>query len=234
MEQNNIKKGYAFDEKKHAHTYDGKPMYGVTTVLGVVSKGDGLIQWSANEAVKWLQEHPTDFEGAKKAWVKTRNTAGNSGVDTHAIVENLIRVAIETNDGYIESGIEGYQDNQQIINFLSWAFSNKIKFIHTELNTYSLDWWVGGIVDFVYEKDGKIYIGDIKTAKAIYPINFIQTSAYGKMLIENKIIDRVDGMTIVLLSKDGTFQVQENYDFDGNVKCFESCLFMYKHLEAIK
>ena len=41
-------KQQAIRKEKHAHTYDGKPMYGVTTVLGVVSKGDGLIQWSAH------------------------------------------------------------------------------------------------------------------------------------------------------------------------------------------
>ena len=101
------------------------------------------------------------------------------------------------------------------------------------MHTWSTEWWTGGIVDFVYEKDGKIYIGDIKTGKSIYPINFIQTSAYGKMLIENKVIDKVDGMTILLLSKDGSFQTQNNYDFDGNVKCFEACLLMYRHLESI-
>ncbi len=244
---------YKFDEKKHAHTFNGKPLYGVTTVLGIVSKGDGLIQWSANEAVKYIRDNSSvdnnselyqvadeTLEEAKKAWVKTRNTAGSSGTDVHALVEMEIRRAIANNDGYIDYKptdaiiTEDETSTKQVKNFLNWALSNNIKFLHTELNTWSLDWWVGGIVDFVYEKDGKTYIGDIKTAKAIYPINFIQTSAYGKMLIEQKVIEKVDGMTIVLLSKDGTFQTQDNFDYEGGIRCFEACLTMYKHLEAIK
>lgn len=249
MENKEIKKEYAFDEKKHIHTYGGKPLSGVTTVLKIISKGDVLIQWSANMAAEYIKENsslesnmdieyykvtPKVLEDAKKAWVTKRNKAGVQGVDTHAIVENIITRAIKENEGFVKDFSDViYDNNEQIKNFLAWAIGNKIKFLHTEINTYSLDWWVGGICDFVYEKDGKIYIGDIKTAKGIYPENFIQTSAYGKMLIERGVISRVDGMTIVLLSKDGTFQTQDNFDYEGNVKCFESCLFIHRHLEAI-
>lgn len=230
------KKEYAFDEVKHIHTLGDKALTGVTTVLGIVSKGDGLIQWSANEAVKWLQEHPNDWENAKKAWTKARNKAGDSGKDTHAIIESLIKHGIESNDGYISGNF--YSDtvdleNKQVFNFVQWATTNKVKFLESEKNIWSETLWIGGIVDFVCEINGEIFVGDIKTSKEIYPTMYWQTSAYQLCLQELGLYDNIKGFKIVRLGKDGSFEVGTNYAYEDNIDGFKSALNVYRKLNLI-
>jgi hypothetical protein len=89
--------------------------------------------------------------------------------------------------------LSGKNENKQVQNFLDWAITNKIKFLASEKNCWNKDWFVGGIADFVCQKqDGKLFVGDIKTATAIYPTNYIQGSAYGKMLTGLGLYDKFD------------------------------------------
>lgn len=234
---------YEFNEAKHIHTLDGKPLTGVTTVLGVISKGDGLIQWSANEAVKYIQTKILECEAgtllenitlwleeAKTAWKGTRDKAGTQGTDVHAVIELFIKQAISTTGGVIE---QKDSDIPQVSNFLKWATENNIKFLASEQHIYSKELWIGGIVDFVYEKDGEVYVGDIKTAKAIYPTNFWQTSAYQYCLQEMGLYPNIKGFTIVRLGKDGSFETQSNYSYEDNIEGFKSALTIYRKLQAI-
>lgn len=241
---------YEFNEKRHIHTLDGKPLTGVTTVLSVVSKGDGLIQWSANEAVKYIKDNCSicnhnpktddhyivtdkELEEAKSAWKNTRDTAGDKGTDVHAEIERLIKSAIAL-DGGIMIWKERMVDlNEQVKHFIDWATSNNIKFLESEKNVYSKELWIGGIVDFVFEKDGEVYVGDIKTAKAIYPTNFWQTSAYQFCLQELGLYPKVKGFTVVRLGKDGSFETKDNFSFDDNIEGFKSALTIYRKLQSI-
>ena len=244
---------YTFDEKTHTHTLDGKKLTGVTTVIGVVSKGDGLIQWSANEAVNFLdnylklykwdelteKDQQVILNEAKTAWKNSRDTAGDKGKDTHAIVEMIIKYAIKNGKGMINGEwmsivnilVDSDEKKAQITQFLDWAKDKK--FLESERNIYSRELWVGGIVDFVYELNGEVYIGDVKTAKAIYPTNFWQTSAYQYCLQEMGLYPKVKGFTIVRLGKDGSFDVKENFSYDDNIEGFKSALTIYRKLNAI-
>lgn len=236
---------YQFDKKKHLHLLGGKPLTGTTTVLGIISKGDGLIQWSANEAVQFIKDNSDrtehedhdsynvmswTLEQAKSAWKKSRDKAGKSGTDVHAIIEEIIKDVIKNNNGVIQSGSN---PNPQVQNFLDWAVSNKVKFLESELNVYSRDLWIGGIVDMVFEIDGEVYIGDIKTAKAIYPTNYWQMSAYQYCLTEMKLFDKIKGFKVIRCGKDGTFEIGENYAYDDNIDGFKSALNVYRKLNLI-
>jgi hypothetical protein len=53
-----MKEGFVFDEKKHLYFYDGKPMTGCTTILGVLAK-PALIPWAAKMAVEYIAQHGT-------------------------------------------------------------------------------------------------------------------------------------------------------------------------------
>lgn len=238
---------YEFDKKKHLHLLDGKPLTGTTTVLGIISKGDGLIQWSANEAVSYVKEKAetqyneedqavyciveNELEAAKTAWKRSRDKAGTQGTDVHAIIEEIIKEVIKNNDGYI---LTGKNANPQVQNFLEWAISNKVKFLESELNVYSRDLWIGGIVDMVFEIDGEVYIGDIKTAKAIYPTNYWQMSAYQYCLTEMGKYAKIKGFKVIRLGKDGSFEVGENYAYPDNIEGFKSALVVYRKLNLIK
>jgi len=245
METQN-KKEYRFDDKKHLHTLGGKPLTGVTTVLGVVSKGDGLIQWSANEAIKYVFEHSeeryneedevcrlitfSELAAAKTAWKITRDTAGTQGTDVHALIEEIIKDSIKNSDGFIRTG---KNPNQQVQNFIDWSIHNRIKFLESEKNIWSEELWIGGIVDFVCQIGDDVFVGDIKTSKQIYPTNYWQTSAYQFCLQEMGLYPKIKGFKVIRLGKDGSFEVGENYAYDDNISGFKSALNVYRKLNLI-
>jgi hypothetical protein len=105
--------------------------------------------------------------------------------------------------------------------------------------------WIGGIADIICEIDGKRYVGDIKTSSGIYPEAYIQCSAYAECLREmsettpeQKLMNTVkqffDGVVVINLKKDGKFDVGFNYDIEGNLRCFEAALCIYRHMESLK
>ena len=46
-------KNFTFNKEEHYYELDGKRMYGITTILGVIAK-PALIQWAANMAVEYV------------------------------------------------------------------------------------------------------------------------------------------------------------------------------------
>lgn len=232
-------KGYKFDNKKHVHSYDGKPLIGVTRVMGIISKGDGLLQWAVNETIKFIksalendevQSFIAVWKGAATAWKNTRDEAATAGTDVHAIIEELVKDAIKFHDGRI---LSGESPHPQVQHFLDWAITNKVRFLESEKHVYSLEMWIGGICDLVFEIDGKIYIGDIKTSKQIYPTYYWQMSAYQACLQEMGLYPNVDGFKVIRLGKDGTFEVGENYAYIDNIDGFKSALNVYRKLNLI-
>lgn len=236
---------FTFEPKEHLYKLDGKPMTGVTTILSVIAK-PSLIQWSANEAVKYIQEnfskaftYPLDqskfdelFKEAKVAHRKKKEAAGEAGTDVHALIEIIIKNAIKNHDGYIYA-LE--VEHPQVKQFVQWAITNKVKFLASEKRLYSLSWWVAGTADIVCEIEGKRYIGDIKTSSGIYTEHYFQTSAYAKMAEEmGASKKKFDGVVIINCRKDGGFDYAYNYDLQGNQKAFEGALALYRQINAVK
>ena len=237
---------YTFDEKKHIHTLDGKALTGVTTVLGIIAK-PFLIPWAAKMTVEWIRANSKkvestylvteeDLEKAKAAHRKTKEEAGDKGKDIHSIIEVIIKDAIKNNGGLISPITDKKEllDNKQITDFVKWAIENNIKFLESEKNVYSKVLWIGGICDFVFERYGEIFVGDIKTGKSIDPMAFWQTSAYQYCLQEMGLYPKIKGFCIVRLGKDNSFEAAENYAFDDNISGFTSALNIYRKLNLIK
>lgn len=245
---------FEFTENGHSYTLNGKKLTGVTTVLSVISKGDGLIQWSANMAVEYIQTNAKILTGdgipfyavddalleqAKTAHRRKKEEAGEKGTDLHAIIEMIIGTAIMESKGVVskkwqkavEMLVETPSKREQLTHFLDWAKDKK--FLESEKRIYSKELWTAGTVDFVYEFKGEVYVGDVKTAKSIYPINFWQTSAYQFMLQERGMYPKIKGFTIVRLGKDGGFEVKDNFSFEDNIEGFKSALTIYRKLNLI-
>jgi hypothetical protein len=250
MEKHNndsIEKKYRFSEMGHIHWLGDKRLTGITTVLQVISKGDALTQWSANEAVKYidevfekqLAEQPveSDFllfladnwkqimEEAKVAHKKKKEDAGQAGTDVHAIIEQIIKKAIKENGGFI--GMNVY-DNPQIQHFMDWQFNNKVKFLDCELHLYSEVHFLGGICDFVCEMNNEVWIGDIKTGAGIYSEHFFQTAGYQIMLEERGLYPNIKGHIILNLKKDGSFAEKRSVSNEDNKQAFLSALTLYR------
>ena len=256
--------GYTFDKANHVHALDGKPLTGVTTILGVINK-PMLIQWAANQVVEYIKanceiektkpftdakEHVAYFVSeerlneAKTAHRKKKEAAGDWGTEVHAEVEKYINNAMICEPS---GTIDKTEYDSRITHFITWAKDNKVKFLASEKNIYSKEMWVGGIADIVCEIDGKRFVGDIKTSSGIYPEHFIQASAYAEMLremgreiapspeeVRPELYRPFDGVVIINLKKTGEIDVKFNYDVEGNFNCFKAALTLYRHLNAIK
>lgn len=239
---------YKFDEAKHVHTFEGKPLMGVTTILKVIGKGDALVQWSANETTKYIRSKvayaipgkdggywavkPSDVEDAGKAWKSNRDKAGNFGSNVHSAIEQWIKN--KTNSLEVLTNLNE-METKAVNNFFGWVKENNITFLECEKHVYSKKMWVGGILDLVFEKDGKIYVGDIKTSSGIYPEYFFQMAAYD--LCINEMHDKykdIDGYTIINLKKTGQIEVETNYGRDQNKEAFKAALTLHKILQTTK
>lgn len=245
---------FTFNEKTHRYFLDGKPMTGVTTVLGVINK-PALVQWAANCAVDYIMENGLllDLSGdthtdlphfqidskllkeARTAHTQKRDKAADAGTDVHGIIEGLLKSVIEI-EGYILP--ETTSKNLQVQGFIDWAVKNKVCFTSSEGRVYSTTHFTAGTYDFTCEMDGLKYVGDLKTTSSIYDRTpFAQCAAYQMMLAEmqgkepSEIADR---RLIINLKKTGTFDeekdvyISEHYEDD--IELFMSALTMYRNV----
>jgi hypothetical protein len=237
-------KNFKFDKDNHYYTLDDKRLYGVTKVLGVIAK-PSLIQWAADETVKYIRDNCgkqsyngklTEFyasvtdkllDEAKVAHRKKKESAGDVGHDVHADIEDMIKNAIHHTDGFIG----GTSTHPMINKFIKWAEKNHIRFLESELMMYSETMWVAGTMDLLFEKEGKVYIGDIKTTSGIYDRTpFFQCAGYSLMLEETKGL-KPEGYCIIRLGKDGSFEDKWSYDIEGDKQGFLAALTLFKSLE---
>jgi CRISPR/Cas system-associated exonuclease Cas4 (RecB family) len=230
--------GYAFDEGEHCHTLDGVPLHGVTTVLSVIAK-PALIQWAAGMAADHASaciesgkaytedELAAIFKEAKVAHRKKKEAAGDVGSEIHHAVEQWI--ATGEVKKYHNEIVE-----KALNNFIAWATENKVKFIESEKHVHSKKLWVGGILDLVFEMDGKKYIGDIKTSSGIYNEAFFQMGAYHLCLEDMGEAEGIEGYIVINLKKDGKMDLKMADQLEINKQAFLSALSLYKIINSVK
>ncbi|MEI6580825.1 MAG: hypothetical protein WCO07_01490 [bacterium] len=245
-------KGYYFDSARHIHRLDGKNLNGITTILSVIAK-PALIQWSANMACDYISQNIVscfdDFmvvspankhfdmekfdnllKEARNAHRKKKEKAGDIGTEVHQAVEDYIKSGIVV----APDGLNKELVQKSLNNFIEFATENKVKFLESERNLYSRKYWIGGIVDFVCEIDGEVWIGDVKTASGIYPENFLQMAGYQIMLEEMGLYKNIKGHIVVNLRKDGKMEVKKNCEVDIHREAFLSALTLYRCLNDAK
>lgn len=231
---------YRFQEGKHLHQLevDGewKNLTGCTTILGVVAK-PALIQWAANMAVdyvkekaSWIdpflteEEYNKVLEEARKAHCRRKEKAGDWGTQVHSEIESYIKNELEGKSN------EVYPDS--IENFVKWTKDNKVKFIATEKNVWSESLFLGGIIDFLCEINGEVWIGDIKTSKSgLYAENFWQCGGYEIMLNECSDYKNIKGYVLLNLKESGDFLEKRSVSNEEHKKAFMACYEIYRQKE---
>ena len=239
-----MKENFTFDPIEHVYTLDGKPLTGVTMILGVIAK-PALVPWAAKMVVEYIKDNGLfndteetyeitikQLEEAKNAHRKKKEDAGEKGTDLHALAEGYIGLCIQENEGLpmetCPEGIERLRD---------WAKANNIKFLASEKRLFSKTWWIAGTCDIVFEQKGKKFIGDIKTYAKIWDrVPFFQAAGYASMLEEmgEKGDEPIAGYCILRLSKDGSFEEKWSYDTIGDTKAFFACVELYRQLKTFK
>lgn len=230
---------FLFDEEKHVYTLDGKPLTGVTTILGVIAK-PMLIQWSATMAcdfvkdnLKAMEELEQVLKEAKVAHRKKKETSADIGTMAHKACERWIKgESKEASLDHVPA------ENLEMVktmfdHFVKWSEDNKVEFLESEVRVYSEKYWYAGTCDLVLKINGEVYIGDIKTSSGIYPEAFYQTSAYQVALQELGLYPNVKGHVIINLKKDGKMDVKFSELFEEDRKAFMGALAIYRR-QSIK
>lgn len=204
---------YIDEGRQHLHTLDGKPLRGCSSIVKIIGKGDGLINWAANCAVDFLKEkfcafdaiapsHPDNlalFEEARTAHVRKRDGAAEKGTERHGLLEEYVRNCLTLRGGLpiptieyanLHPGDDAEGRVKPIQLFIEWSVYNVEKFLFTEANCYSEKLWVGGIADIgMLLKDGRRVVGDHKSGPRAYFNQFIQCAIYDVLLSESGGLD---------------------------------------------
>ena len=245
----------SFNKEKHEYLINGTPATGVTSVIGVLAK-PALIQWAANEAIKYvtnqaipyygpddngdaLEDHyiitGADLQNGRTAHAKKKDKAATHGTDTHALVENWVGLCLKNNDGK-PIFLEGETlVASPIEKFILWANDSVSQFLFSERQMYNEEMFIAGTADFgVIMKDGKKLIGDFKTSSGVYGIDYFLQCAGYKVLAEGEGDEPYDGCVIVRLGKDGSFDVYYSYDSRIEEEAFRACLTIYRAQATFK
>lgn len=204
---------YSFNEEEHIHQLNGKNLRGVTTLIDKTLSKPALLPWAVKMTTEWIEENcpfesgyyqvrKTDLLQAKKAHTSKKTTAGDWGTRVHNACEDWCRLGTITEDEDIRPSV---------LNFIDFIERNGFKVLDIERSVWSKDWWIGGIFDLVLEKDGKVYIADIKTSSGIYDSHLIQMGAYYKCLqeldwVKDYGVEEFAGAIVINLKKDDTIQ----------------------------
>lgn len=234
--------GFYFDEATHRYFMDGKLMTGCTTILGVMAK-PALIPWAAKMVTEFIKEKcefienshedrdgnyylvsPEELEEARTAHTKFRDKRAEEGTDLHAVAEKWIKECIEMTDG-----APSVPAPKEIEGFANWAHVEGIRFKNSEVKLYSKSLFVAGTADFIFEKGGKLFVGDIKNKKKIYGREpFFQCAGYS--IMKNEMDgDEFDGYCVVRLWEN-EIESLWSYEVEGDKEGFLACARLYRLL----
>jgi hypothetical protein len=243
-----------FESKGHRYYLDGKPLTGVTTIIGILDK-PALVSWSSNCAVDYIKENSDtekkgvdDFwtysikeeklEQARKAWTIKRDTAGDIGTLVHEHCEEYAKSKIK--GVKYEPVYESEQVEKMVKRFIDWAEENNVKFLLSEQKLYSEKYWFAGTVDLLIEIKGKKYIADLKTSSDIYYSHYIQMAGYHIALQEMGKVKDLEGYIVLniqkTLKKDGAVKFKEKRitNFTDFQVAFLNCLSLYRFINKEK
>lgn len=230
-----MNKKFTFDKEKHVYELDGKPMMGVTTVLGIIAK-PALIPWAVKMATEYIKAKSSSTKGedeityhvtesilkaSKSAHRKKKEAAGDIGSDVHEAIEEWIK----------NKTIPTFTDKRlgMFNKFVEWADENVGEFIESEKRLYSEKHWYAGTVDMIFkDKEGKLWIGDVKTSKAVYAEHFAQMGGYHIAYDEMGNEENVVGYQVIRIGKDETFEVVGFDDTKMSKEFFLNALGLYK------
>jgi hypothetical protein len=159
---------------------NGKRLPGVTTVLGVIDK-PALIPWAARAAAEATAAAIVDggqpaaqaIEIGRKAPFQRRQDAADAGTQAHACVE-----AHYAGEPWPEDASDAARAcAQRVIDHIA---ARGYRVIASEWNSSIFDvgeGW-GGTLDFIVEREGLVFVADLKTGKGAFDEVVPQLAAY--------------------------------------------------------
>jgi len=170
-----------FNEKAHRYWLDGKPIPGVTTLIGKGLPKPALTYWSAKCVAEYVIDKPEQVEalramgrGPAVAALKNvpwqeRDEAAVRGTAVHALAEEIIHGREVNVPDHLLAHVEGY---------VRWLDKTGVEPILTERRVASRTYWYAGTFDAVVRIGGETWLLDWKTSKAVYGSTSLQCAAY--------------------------------------------------------
>lgn len=201
-----MRKKLKFSPAQHRYEIDGKPLTGVTTILGVIAK-PALIPWAVKMATEYIKEHAQTeavynqelvyqvteeiLKEAGKAHTKKKESAGEIGSQIHNEIED-----------YVKNGKTS--TSSQFLAFHGWWKDQGYEVLESEKQLHSEEHWFAGTVDLILkDKDGKIWIADIKTSSGVYNSYLYQMGGYEIAYCEEYPETKIAGYIIIHITKTG-------------------------------
>lgn len=170
--------------RNHGYLLDGQKIISVTRVLSLGLPKPALINWAASEAAKaaWEQKETlatanySEFiQTVSKAHERTRNTAAVKGTTVHTYGQKLAH----------GERVEGIPDEvaKKVDQYVKFLNEWQVVPVVTEAAVCILSIPCGGTFDIVFTSPlfpGRVFLGDIKTSKAVYGETALQLEGYGR------------------------------------------------------
>ena len=224
-----------FDVKNHKYYIDEIFFPSVTTILNILDK-PALIYWASNITADFILNNLDEiknseidcrriFSLAKKEHQSVKEKAADVGTRTHLLIEKFLK-------GQSYEDLIDEETFKPFNAFKSWLEIRKFTLIDGERIVWSKKYRVAGTVDVVGNIDGKVYLLDLKTSKAIYPEMLLQISAYRKMYEEvtNTKIQKLAILRLDKITGDFEFKKYTNKEYQKALKMF-ILLSRYWHLK---
>lgn len=185
------------------------------------------------------EEYLARLDGGYMAHTKKLNSSAQAGTDMHAIMEEYVKLCLDTNEG--EPVLLLNNKDEKLAILIGWSLKNIKRFLWSEAHCYSKRLWLGGISDVGFEdKNGKYGILDFKSSKDVYLSQFWQCIGYAIQIEENGLFNS-DGDLIMKLDKPIEYvavlpfgmdkpDVQINIDMEGGKEAVECMVKLYKKL----
>lgn len=207
------------------YNIEGAQYPSVTTILRVINK-PALITWLQKRAAEKALEDPATYDTPQKvlaALELDKDAAGQRGSNVHAIAHEYVRFV----KGEIpREALRPYEEDPYFPAIVSFFETMRPDIAASELTVFNTEHVYAGTLDLLaVMQDGKRYVIDWKTSKAVYPEFGLQVEAY--RMCDGAIVpgdpptlEKWDGPlaeagAVVLLRPDGTFQwVKVPADFE--------------------
>lgn len=203
--------------KHRAHTRyttkDGRPVPGVTTILGILNK-PALVKWANNLGLQGIDSN------------KYTDSTATVGTIAHYLVECELAEKQPDLSEYSPAEVELARPCYD--KWMQWRQPRDFKVILSEEPIVSETYGYGGTVDVYADIDGVATLLDIKTSKGIYPEMMHQVAAYRQLLVEHSY--PVDQVLIVRIGRnpDEGFESRVINGLDKHWEVFQHCLAIYE------
>jgi len=223
-----------------SYKHNGLELPSVTQIISDVSNSSvPLMQWSSNCCIEWVKENcylDIVHSWCKNSWIVPDEKLDKARFAYKEISKQALAVGSEVHSAIEEWLTKGKQKplpesfsdnmvnefNNAFSAFLQWEKTVKFKPIFLEKTVYG-DCWAGTL-DMTCYLDGKIYVIDFKTSKAIY------TNDYGAQIAAYRsCIPEAEGCGILRLDKATAKYEWKDFSkrYERDLKRFEAMVVLY-------